>query len=165
MKIGIRTPSINKRISARTTGRIKREIKSSINPLYGKKGMGYINNPKKAIYNKVYNKTTTSIDSILSSGNNASNAFDYSSLSNAKNSTRKSRNAIITYSILVCFCIFIACCGSFFFGILTVAMLIFLMTSISSYKANKNIVKSLEYKRQKYEKDMEDKKNKYRGVY
>ena len=162
MKIGIRTPSINKRISARTTGRIKREIKSSINPLYGKKGMGYINNPKKALYNKVYNKTTTSIDNILGSGNNA---FDYSSLSNAKNSTTKSRNTIITYSILVCFSIFMACCGSFFFGILTVAMLIFLMTSISSYKANKNIVKSLEYKRQKYEKDMEDKKNKYRGVY
>ena len=60
---------------------------------------------------------------------------------------------------------FIACCGSFFFGILTVAMLIFFATSISSYKANKNIVKSLEYKRQKYEKDIEDKKNKYRGVY
>lgn len=44
-----------------TTGRAKRAVKSSINPLYGKKGMGYINNPKKAVYNKVYNKTTRSI--------------------------------------------------------------------------------------------------------
>ncbi len=62
MKIGIRKPSIKRRIKARTTGRIKRKLKSSVNPLYGKKGMGYINNPKKAEYNKVYNKTTVGID-------------------------------------------------------------------------------------------------------
>ncbi len=61
MKTGFRTPSVSKSISARTTGRVKRSVKSSINPLYGKKGMGYINNPQKAVYNKVYNKTTSSI--------------------------------------------------------------------------------------------------------
>lgn len=61
MKIGYRTPSLKKSLSAMTTGRAKRAVKSSINPLYGKKGMGYINNPKKAVYNKVYNKTTRSI--------------------------------------------------------------------------------------------------------
>lgn len=60
MKIGMRTPSIKRSISARTTGRIKREIKRSINPLYGKKGMGWVNNPQKAAYNKIYNKTTFS---------------------------------------------------------------------------------------------------------
>lgn len=38
-----------------------REVKSAINPLYGKKGMGWINNPKKAAYNKVYKKTSFSI--------------------------------------------------------------------------------------------------------
>lgn len=58
MKVGIRTPSLKKSLKARTTGRLKRKAKSSINPLYGKKGMGLINNPKKAVYNKVYNKTT-----------------------------------------------------------------------------------------------------------
>lgn len=58
MKIGIRTPSFKKSFKARTTGRVKRSIKRSINPVYGKKGMGWINNPKKAMYNKVYNKTT-----------------------------------------------------------------------------------------------------------
>lgn len=58
MKIGVRKPSIKKSIKARTTGKVKRTIKKSVNPLYGKKGMGYINNPKKAVYNKVYNKTT-----------------------------------------------------------------------------------------------------------
>ena len=65
MKIGIREPSIKKSIKARTTGRVKRAIKSSINPLYGKKGMGWINNPKKALYNKVYNKTTVGVTDIL----------------------------------------------------------------------------------------------------
>lgn len=58
MKIGARKPNIKKRIKARTTGRAKRAIKSSINPLYGKKGMGYIKNPKKALKNKIYHKTT-----------------------------------------------------------------------------------------------------------
>nr|WP_312578253.1 hypothetical protein [Sedimentibacter sp.] len=61
MKIGLRKPSIKKSIKARTTGRIKREIKGAINPLYGKKGIGWIRDPKKAMYNKVYNKTTFSI--------------------------------------------------------------------------------------------------------
>lgn len=61
MKFGLRTPSLKKSIKARTTGRIKREVKSAMNPLYGKKGMGWINNPKKAVYNKVYTKTSFSI--------------------------------------------------------------------------------------------------------
>lgn len=65
MKFGFRTPSIKKSIKARTTGRLKREIKKSINPLYGKKGMGFVNNPKKALYNKVYNKTTFGLKDIF----------------------------------------------------------------------------------------------------
>lgn len=58
MKIGVRTPSLKKSFKARTTGRINRTLKKSVNPLYGKKGMGYIKNPEKAIYNKVYHKLT-----------------------------------------------------------------------------------------------------------
>lgn len=58
MKIGVRTPSLKKSFKARTTGRINRTLKKSVNPLYGKKGMGYIKNPGKAIYNKVYHKVT-----------------------------------------------------------------------------------------------------------
>lgn len=61
MKVGVRKPSLKKSISARTTGRAKRAVKRSINPLYGKKGMGWVNDPKKAAYNKVYNKTTFSV--------------------------------------------------------------------------------------------------------
>lgn len=65
MKIGMRKPSIKKSIKARTTGRAKRAVKSTVNPLYGKKGMGWVNNPKKAAYNKVYNKTSFSIFDLI----------------------------------------------------------------------------------------------------
>ena len=61
MKFEIRKPSIKKSISARTTGRAKRSIKKAIIPGYGKKGSGWIKNPKKAAYNKIYNKTSFSI--------------------------------------------------------------------------------------------------------
>lgn len=65
MKIGIRKPSIKKSISARTTGRAKRAVKKAVIPGYGKKGMGWIKDPKKAAYNKVYKKTTFSIFDIF----------------------------------------------------------------------------------------------------
>lgn len=71
MKIGIRKPSLKKSLKAKTTGRAKRAMKSAVNPLYGKKGMGMINNPKKAMYNKVYNKTTVSAKDVLSGGSSA----------------------------------------------------------------------------------------------
>ena len=61
MKFGMRKPSLKRSISARTTGRAKRAIKKAIIPGYGKKGSGWIKNPKKALYNKVYRKTTFSI--------------------------------------------------------------------------------------------------------
>lgn len=61
MKFGIRKPSIKKSISARTTGRLNRAVKKAILPGYGKKGMGWITNPKKAVYNKIYRKTSFSI--------------------------------------------------------------------------------------------------------
>lgn len=61
MKFGMRKPSIKKSFSARTTGKAKRAVKKAVVPGYGKKGMGYVKNPKKAIYNKVYKKTSFSI--------------------------------------------------------------------------------------------------------
>ena len=60
MKIGMRKPSVKKSLKARTTGKAKRKIKKALVPGYGKKGMGYVKNPKKAVYNKVYKKTTFS---------------------------------------------------------------------------------------------------------
>ena len=60
MKVGIRKPSIKKSFKASTTGKLKRSIKGSINPLYGKKGMGFVKNPKKSIKSSIYHKTTFS---------------------------------------------------------------------------------------------------------
>lgn len=65
MKLGFRKPSLKKSIKARTTGKVKRKMKSSIDPTYGKKGVGWVKNPKKAAYNKVYNKTTFGLRDIF----------------------------------------------------------------------------------------------------
>ena len=72
MKFGIRKPSIKKSISSRTTGKLKRKVKRTVNPLYSKKGMGYVNNPQKALYNKVYNKTTLGTKEILKNNTSSS---------------------------------------------------------------------------------------------
>ena len=61
MKFGLRTPSLKKSFKARTTGRAKMTIKRALIPGYGKKGVGWIKNPKKAAYNKIYHKTSFSI--------------------------------------------------------------------------------------------------------
>ena len=72
MKMGIRKPSIKKSIKARTTGKLKRKVKKAVNPLYGKKGMGMVKNPKKAVYNKVYNKTTIGVSDLLKTSSSSS---------------------------------------------------------------------------------------------
>lgn len=61
MKIGPRKPSLKRSVKAKTTGKIKRQAKRSIDPTYGKKGVGWVKNPKKATYNKIYNKTSYSV--------------------------------------------------------------------------------------------------------
>lgn len=61
MKIGMRKPSLKKSIKARTTGKAKRALKKAVVAGYGKKGTGWLKDPKKAAYNKVYKKTTFSI--------------------------------------------------------------------------------------------------------
>ena len=43
MKYGVRKPNVKKSIKARTTGKVKRQVKKAVNPLYGKKGMGIVN--------------------------------------------------------------------------------------------------------------------------
>ena len=65
MKLGMRKPSLKRSIKARTTGKAKRAIKKAVLPGYGKKGMGIIKNPKKAVYNKVYNKTSFSLKTLF----------------------------------------------------------------------------------------------------
>lgn len=65
MRYGMRTPSWKKSLSARTTGRAKRAVKRAIIPGYGKRGMGWLH-PKRALYNRVYRRTTFSIFDLLS---------------------------------------------------------------------------------------------------
>jgi hypothetical protein len=62
MKFGIRTPSLKRRISARTSW--KRYVRHSMG-LKAPRGMGMLTNPKKALYNKVYNKTSVSVDRLF----------------------------------------------------------------------------------------------------
>jgi hypothetical protein len=55
MKFGFRTPSITKRIAARTS--VKRVIRHNLG-LKAPRGFGWVTNPKRALYNKVYNQTS-----------------------------------------------------------------------------------------------------------
>jgi len=68
MKFGVRTPSITRSFKARTTGRLNRSVKRAVNPLYGKKGVGLVRQPKRAVHNAVYHRTTFSIWDILRKG-------------------------------------------------------------------------------------------------
>jgi hypothetical protein len=55
MKIGFRIPSLTKRIAARTS--VQRVIRHNLG-FKAPKGMGWVTDPKKALYNRVYTRTT-----------------------------------------------------------------------------------------------------------
>jgi hypothetical protein len=55
MKFAFRIPSITKRIAARTS--VKRIIRHNLG-LKAPRGMGWFTNPKRAMYNRVYNRTS-----------------------------------------------------------------------------------------------------------
>ena len=61
----MRKPSLTKSLKARTTSKWKRQAKRALIPGYGQKGVGWIKNPKKAMYNKVYHKTTFGLSDLL----------------------------------------------------------------------------------------------------
>ena len=62
VKIGIRKPSIKGRISARTS--IKRQVVHRAG-LKMPRGYGWARNPKKYVYNKIYQRTTFDIFKLL----------------------------------------------------------------------------------------------------
>lgn len=62
MKFGFRVPSLKKRIAARTSW--KRIVRHNLG-LKAPRGLGIITDPKKAVYNKIYNKTTFGIGDVL----------------------------------------------------------------------------------------------------
>ena len=96
MKYGVRKPNLKKSIKARTTGKVKRQVKKAVNPLYGKKGMGIVNDPKKAAYNAVYNRTTVGVSDIAKGLTAANGNPAASSSSNAPQKKEYSPN---TYSV------------------------------------------------------------------
>ena len=57
VRFGFRVPSLMKRISARTS--LKRAIRHRAG-LKAPRGWGWITNPKRAAYNRVYSRTTRS---------------------------------------------------------------------------------------------------------
>lgn len=55
MRFGFRIPSLTKRIAARTS--LKRVIRHRLG-LKAPRGWGWLTNPRKAAYNRVYNRTS-----------------------------------------------------------------------------------------------------------
>lgn len=64
MRAGFRKPSWKRSFSARTKGRFTRSLKRAIIPGYGRRGMGILH-PKKAVYNRVYSRTTFGLSDIV----------------------------------------------------------------------------------------------------
>jgi hypothetical protein len=62
MKFGIRKPSLKRRIAARTSA--KRYLRHSLG-LKAPRGWGWVTNPRKAAYNRVYNRTSVSVDTLV----------------------------------------------------------------------------------------------------
>ena len=62
MKIGFRVPSITKRIAARTS--LKRIVRNELG-LKAPRGWGWLTNPRKAAYNRVYNRTTVGCGTLI----------------------------------------------------------------------------------------------------
>ena len=55
MKFGLRTPSLKRRIAARTSW--KRYVRHNLG-FKAPRGWGWLTNPRKAAYNRVYNRTS-----------------------------------------------------------------------------------------------------------
>jgi hypothetical protein len=62
VKFGIRKPSLGKSLAARTSP--TRILQSRLG-LRAPRGFGWLTNPKKAAYNRVYNRTTVSLVGLI----------------------------------------------------------------------------------------------------
>jgi len=61
MKWGVRTPSLRRRIAARASW--KRYVRHNLG-FKAPRGWGWLTNPKRALYGRVYNRTTVSVDQL-----------------------------------------------------------------------------------------------------
>jgi TM2 domain. len=126
MKFGIRKPSLKKSLKARTTGKMKRAAKKAIIPGYGKKGTGWIKNPKKAAYNAVYSRTTVGVSDIVKSVNNATqqpniviNNSNMNTNTNVNTGSGKQKNKWVALAL----CIFTVCGHKIYEGKIGMAIL------------------------------------------
>ena len=62
MKFGIRKPSLQKMIAARTSP--SRYLRHSLG-LKAPRGWGWLTDPKRAAYNRIYSRTTVSLWSLI----------------------------------------------------------------------------------------------------
>jgi hypothetical protein len=62
VKFGIRRPSLRKRIAARTS--FPRFVRHSLG-FKAPRGFGWLTNPRKAAYNRIYNRTTVKADNLI----------------------------------------------------------------------------------------------------
>lgn len=97
MKMGVRNPNLKRSIKARTTGKIKRSVKRSVNPLYGKKGIGLIKNPERSVKNAIYHRTTVGVGDIVN------HSVPQAGMSAEGNSS--SGNGLFVFLIVICSCL------------------------------------------------------------
>lgn len=62
MKFGFRAPSLKKSIAARTS--VKRFVRHSLG-VKAPRGWGWLTNPKRAAYNRIYSRATFSLLDVL----------------------------------------------------------------------------------------------------
>jgi hypothetical protein len=65
MKFGFRVPSLRKRVAARTSW--KRFARQSLG-LKAPRGWGWLTNPRRAAYNRIYNRTTRGCGILMAIG-------------------------------------------------------------------------------------------------
>jgi len=109
MKVGMRKPNIKKSIKARTTGKVTRAVKKSVNPVYGKKGAGFVKDPAKSVKNSIYHKTTFGVGDTLrgvsgsapAAGSDVGSSFDTSAP--AADHSKKKGGLLIGFGIFALF--------------------------------------------------------------
>lgn len=101
MKFGFRKPSLKRSFAARTS--LKRAVRHNLG-LKAPRGWGWLTNPRKAAYNRVYSRTTFGLSDIFRLGSKGRKAASRSSSLSPMNSTNAAGGqgcALVAVSVLV----------------------------------------------------------------
>lgn len=132
MKLKPRKPSIKRSIKAKTTGKAKRAIKKSINPTYGKKGAGWIKDPKRAAKNKIYHATTFDTRKVLAPKKHSNKKTTKESVRSYKETTIKPKGKSNHDTLLFWILVTLALAGLF-----SGSLIGFIFAVVMGYLANK----------------------------